>query len=237
MSTPIPPYLVDLIVPSLEVHLLAGTSDAGKTRWLFHSLLEWEQGNEIFPGSGLASHPVPWVYVAGDRTERAAIRTLQDMGLNPNNIPLMPAFGSSHKPIYKIIEEAHHRSAHLVVIEGFQKFIEGPGQARDVQQFLENMSGYTDPSRLNGTGGLTILGVVESPKLKPNERYSDARQRVSGVSAWGYYSNTIFLIERMPSDLRSGKDNPHRMMYVCPKQGKRLEIEGGFNQNGHLVFP
>lgn len=235
MSTPIPPFLIDLILPAWEVHLLAGTSDAGKTRWLFHTLLEWEQGNDVFPGHGLASHPVPWVYVAGDRTERAAIRTLQDMGMNPNSIPLIPAFGSSFKPMYKIIEEAHKRGAHLIVVEGFQKFIEGPGQARDVQQFLENMSGYTDP--IQSSGGCTILGVVESPKLKPHERYEDARQRVSGVSAWGYYSNTIFLIERNRADLKAGLDSPARTMFVCPKQGKRLTLAGGFDSGGHLTFP
>jgi hypothetical protein len=233
MSTIIPTYLIESCLPAFEVHLLAGVSDAGKTRWLFHTLLEWEQGLPIF---GLPSHPVPWVYVAGDRTERAAIRTLQDMSINPNSIPLIPAFGSAHKPIHHIIEEAHKRSAHLIVIEGFQKFIEGPGQARDVQHFLENMSGYTDPVKSNG-GGCTIIGVVESPKLKPNERYDDPRQRVSGVSAWGYYSNTIFLIERLRADLKAGKDSPRRMMYVCPKQGKRLELEGGFQQTGHLTFP
>jgi hypothetical protein len=235
MSSTIPPYLIDFILPAYEVHLLAGVSDAGKTRWLFHALLEWEQGHDIFdPIHSLHSHPVPWVYVAGDRTERAAIRTLQDMGMNPNAIPLIPAFGSSHKPMHRIIEEAHKRGAHLIVVEGFQKFIEGAGQARDVQQFLENMSGYTDPHQ---NGGCTILGVVESPKLKPNERYDDPRQRVSGVSAWGYYSNTIFLIERNKADLKSGTDSPNRTMFVCPKQGKRLTLPGGFDQQGHLTFP
>jgi hypothetical protein len=228
----VPQYLIESVLPAQEVHLLAGVSDAGKTRWLFHMLLEWEQGKDIF---GLKSKPVPWLYVAGDRTERAAIRTLQDMNMNPNSIPLLPAFGSAHKPLRAIIEEAHKRGAHLLVIEGFQKFVEGTGQFRDVQHFLEDMSGYTDPSSLNG--GLTILGVVESPKLKPNERYDDPRQRVSGVSAWGYYSNTIFLIERLRADLKAGKDSPRRMMYVCPKQGKRLEMEGGFDSQGHLTFP
>jgi hypothetical protein len=236
MSTPLtspPQWLIDSVVPANEVHLLAGVSDAGKTRWLFHMLLEWEKGNSIF---GLNSTPVPWLYVAGDRTERAAIRTLSDMGLNPASIPLLPAFGSSHKPLFKIFDEAIKRGAHLLVIEGFQKFVDGTGQFRDVQQFLENMSGYTDPTSTNPSG-FTILGVVESPKLKPNERYDDPRQRVSGVSAWGYYSNTIFLIERFREDLKQGKDNPRRMMYVCPKQGKRLEIAGGFDSQGHLTFP
>jgi len=233
MPPTIPTYLIDLILPAFEVHLLAGTSDAGKTRWLFHMLLEWEQGHEIFPGQGLQSNPVPWVYVAGDRTERAAIRTLADMGLNPSQIPLIPAFGSSHKSIPQIIECAKSKGAHLIVIEGFQKFIEGPGQSRDVQEFLENMSGYTDPTQ---KGGCTILGVVESPKLKPHERYEDARQRVSGVSAWGYYSNTIFLIERNKADLKAGIDSPSRTMFVCPKQGKRLTLAGGFDSAGHLTF-
>lgn len=192
-------------------------------------LLDWEKG---LPVLGLKSNPVPWAYVAADRTERTAHRTLEDMGLSPSQIPLIPAFGRHHKNRRQIIEALAKRGAQFAVIEGFQKFVDAPGLGHQVTNFLEELSTYTDPSP-DFPQGLTILGVVESPKLKPNERYTDARQRVSGVSAWGYYSATVFLIERKtPQDA----SDPRRTLFVCPKHGKRLEVPGSFDKEGHLIF-
>lgn len=224
---PAPPYLIDTILPSQEVHLLAGMSDAGKTRWLFGMLLEWEQGKPIL---GLPSHPVPWLYVAADRTERQAQRTLAAMGHTPSQIPLLPAFGRQRKTRLQILTEASRRGIELIIWEGFKKFLPGSGNDRDVTELLEDLSAYTDPSP-DFPNGLTILGVVETPKMKPMERYSDPRQWVSGAAAWGYYSSTVFIIE-YPNPA-----SPGRILHVCPKQGQRLAIDGGFDTQGRLTFP
>lgn len=228
-SVIIPPYLIDGILPTQEVNLLAGVSDAGKTRWLFHWILDWADGKKVL---GYKTTPVPWVYVSGDRTERNAIRTLQCMGVDPDRIPLIPAFGAQEKSRDKIMEEIAKRGAQFAIIEAFQSLVDAPGHGHQVKSFLSKMSAFTENYKMF-PNGLTILGVVESPKLKPNERYTDPRQRVSGVSAWGYYSQTIFLIERPDP---KATDDPRRVLYVCPKQGKRYELSGAFDDQGHLSF-
>lgn len=232
MTTPsivIPPYLIDSILPTQEVNLLSGVSDAGKTRWLFHWLLDWAQGRKVL---GYRTTPVPWVYVSGDRTERNTIRTIRDMHIDPDLIPRIPAFGGDEKDMAKIMYEVAKMGAQFAVIEAFQSFVEAPGLAHQVKKFLSRMSAYTEDYKMF-PNGLTILGVVESPKLKPNERYTDPRQRVSGVSGWAYYSQTIFLIERPNPKLT---DDPNRTLFVCPKQGRRYELDGTFNELGHLIF-
>ena len=222
-------FIIEPFLPTQEVHLLAGTSDAGKTRWLFSWLLEWQQGNAVV---GCKSYPVPWVYVAGDRTERTANRTLLDMGIDPEKVPIIPAFGKDRKTKRQLMEAIAKSGARFAVIEAFQRYIEPPGLSYQVTAFLDEMSCYTEVSK-DFPQGLTILGVVESPKLKPQERYQDARQRVSGVSAWGYYSSTVLLIERKDP---TAADDPRRILYVCPKAGRRMEIEGSFNDGGMLHF-
>lgn len=225
---PTPPYLIDNIMPSLEVHLLAGASDAGKTRWLLHFIPDWAAGNAIL---GQVSHPVPWMYVSADRTERGFHRTCSKMSINPASIPYLPAFGANRKSMREIIGCAAAARVELLVIDGLQKFVEPPHGMPQVQEFLETLSAYCDPS-LQFPNGLTFLGTVESPKMKPMEKYDDPRQRVSGVAAWGYYSETVFAIERKSKDAA----DPIRTLFVCSKQHPRIQIDGTFDPSGHLVF-
>jgi hypothetical protein len=80
---------------------------------------------------------------------------------------------------------------------------------------------------------MTIIGVVESPKLKPQERYENPRWRVSGAAAWAHYSETIFLIE--PSFAKD-IDKPERKLYVCPRNAPGMELKGAFDKHGRLTF-
>lgn len=217
-------------MPAQEVHLLTGDSNAGKTRWLIGALLEWEQGLPIL---GCKSNPVPWAYASPDRTGRSFERTLNGMGLSLTQVPFIEAFGAHSKRMEQIVQVAAEHKVELLVIEGFQKFVEPPGQGRQVQEFLEYLSKKTERSR-EFPNGLTFLGVAESPKMKPKERYEDPRQRVSGAAAWAYYSETVFVMER-----KNPKDNrdPERILHVSPKQGVNLALEGGFDVQGRLRFP
>lgn len=222
-------HLIDKIMPRNEVHLLGGTSDAGKTRFLFRFLLDWYGGSKTL---GYDSTPCPWLYVCADRTTRSAIRTMEDMSIDPASIPMIGAFGAENKNMRQIVQEATKRKVELVVVEAFQRFVEGRQGPKDVESYLNHLSTYTDPCP-ERPNGLTFFGVCESPKLKPQERYQDARQRITGVSAWGYFSSTVFLIEREdPTDAT----NNNRRLFVCPKVGQRVDLPGRFDQNGHLTF-
>lgn len=215
-------YIVDLIIPAEEVHLLGGPSGAGKTRWLMHTLLEWEDGAGFLD---FRSHPVPWVYVAADRSVSSVQRTLRGMGIQPGRILAIPAWDKG-MGVNEIMDQIVASKATLVVWESFGSFVDPPGNGPQVKKFLQRMAKFARECHL------TIIGVVESPKQKPYERYENPRQRVSGAAAWGHFSETIFLVE--PDQVEDPGD-PYRTLYVCPRNGPGMKISLCFDMQGRLL--
>jgi AAA domain len=222
--------LIHRILPAPRIHLLGGNSNAGKTRFIIPTMLEWQKGEPIL---GFKSHPVPWAYVVGDRLLAEAEATMEDMGIDPASITKIPAFGPDNKNASQIMREAARLKVGLIVWEGFSDFNPGRDHRRDVREYLSTISAACYANEFH-KGGLTIIGIMESPKLKPAERYQDPRQRISGVASWGYHSSTVMLIEATdPKDL----SNTARKLYVSVKNGISFECDGGFNlATGQLSF-
>lgn len=223
--------LVDKILPAGRVHLLGGVSDAGKTRFIIPAMVSFARG---LPFLGHASHPVPWAYVSGDRVLEEAHDTISSMGIDPVTIPIIPAFGKDNKSTPSAVMAAAADLTpppQLLVIEGFHDLVPGKDTRHDVRTFLSNMAAYCLDSHAF-PAGLTILGIVESPKLKPNERYRNPRQRISGVSSWGFHSSTVILIEEAAEDYSF--ETPGRTIWVCMKNAKRLKLAAEFNEKGQL---
>lgn len=217
-----PEYLIDSILPSGEIHLLGGPSGAGKSRWLFDTLLTWQDGLPIL---GFASHPTLWVYVATDRSLKSVRRTLTQMGIDPARIPIIPAWDEKMN-IYQIQDEVDRQGAHLAVIESFGSFVDPPGNSQCVKKFLNPIG-----SNWCQKQDKTILGVMESPKSKPYEKYENPRQRISGAAGWAHYCETIFLIE--PTNVKDPTD-PHRTFSCCPRNASGMELSFRFNSVGRL---
>ena len=222
--------LVDKVLPARRVHLLAGVSDAGKTRFIIPAMVDFQEGK---PFLGHTSHPVPWAYVIGDRLEEEAHDTISSMGIDPSKIQMIPAFGPHNKSYRQIMAAAAKLDPipQLLVIEGFADLVGGKDSRRDVREFLGTMGAYCCDKKLF-PAGLAVLGVVETPKMKPGEIYGNPRQRVSGVSAWGYHSSTIILIEKAGTDV--SMETPDRSMWVCMKNSRREKLAAQFNEAGCL---
>jgi hypothetical protein len=214
-------FLVESILPSQEIHLMAGPSGSGKTRWLFDTLLQWHAG---LPVLGFESNPVPWVYVSADRSLASVNRTLEAMRIPRESIPLVSAW-SEHLELGGIFDKIKKSGAKLAVVESFGSFVDPPATANCVKQFLGRVDRFMQETET------TFLGVVESPKLKPSEKYENPRQRISGVATWGHYAETIFLLE--PHDAATPAD-PFRILNVCPRNGPGMTLELCFDKEGHL---
>lgn len=211
MSEPQPSYLVERIFPSREIHLIAGPSGAGKTKWLLETLIGWHAG---LPVLGYRSHPVPWIYASADRSIEGVRRNVDDMGIDPRKLPFIPAW-DHQLSINAIFEEAKHNGAQLVVIEAFGSFVDPPSRNNQVKAFLSSVS------RILRAEDMTVIGVMESPKMKPRERYENPRQRISGVAAWGHFSETIVLIEpSLPSTA-----SPERVLWLCPRNAPMVKYD------------
>src|SRR5215472_13455522 len=113
--------VVDVIFPSQGISLVAGPTGAGKTRWLVEALLDWQQGKPIL---GYTSHPRPWLYVCGDRSQTEAEHTMLDLGVDLTKVPLFPAFGLVPAiGATEILDEAESRRVELIVWEGFGSYV------------------------------------------------------------------------------------------------------------------
>lgn len=216
-----PSYLIEDILPSTEIHLLGGPTGSGKTRWLFDTLSDWEQG---LPVLGKQSHPVPWVYVAADRTIDGVNRTLDTMEIPRDAFSVIPAW-DDHMTFPNIIDEIEKKHAKLAIIEGFGQFVEPPGHSHQVRTFL------CAATTLCKCSDITIIGVVEAPKMKPKDTYANPRQRISGVATWGHHVETIFLME--PANAGSPTD-PSRVLTVCPRNNAAIVRKFVFSTEGHL---
>jgi len=218
-----PHFLIETLLPACELSLMAGPSGAGKSRWLFDNILRWQKGEEIL---GHRSFPVPWLYVSSDRSEASVKRTFEDMGIDPNEVPLLPAWDMELE-FNGILDEIQKRRPGLAVIESFGSFVDPPANGKCVKQHIQRSARFM---RRTGT---TIWGVMESPKLKPFERYENPRQRISGAAAWGHFSETIFLLE--PSNPKLPQD-PGRTLYICPRNGAGLSLDMVFDSKGHINY-
>lgn len=222
--------LIDILLPRHRVHVLGGVSDAGKTRFIIPAMLDFASGKPLFAHT---SHPVPWAYVSGDRSLQEAHDTISSMDINPATISIIPAFGKENKKFNQIIEAASllRPCPQLLIIEGFQDLPVGDFR-RDVRTFLSNANAYCQPSK-EFPLGLTLIGILESPKMKPNEKYSNPRQRISGVSSWGFHTSTVMLLEAAKDD--PSYETEYRDIWFCVKNGKRVKYSLIFNEKGQLV--
>lgn len=217
-------YLVDVLLPKHEVHLLAGPSGAGKTRWLLNQLLLWERGERFL---GFNVHPTPWAYVAGDRSFSSLRHTLNDMYITFNDIPnKIPAWEKDMNAFAILDAIQALKGHHLVVWEAFGSFVEAPQMNTQVKAWLSRISKFCR------THDKTIIGVVESPKMKPYERYNNPRQRVSGVAAWSHFVENIFLVENEDYEKT---DNPERILWACGRNSPLLKYRLCFDLQNRLL--
>jgi RecA-family ATPase len=227
-----PEYLIEEILPSREVHLIGGPSGGGKTTWLFQVLLDWQQGKDVL---GHRSNPVPWVYISTDRSTNGVERVLQRMHINASDIPYVSTIGTDGETIYDAMKAglAKVPGAKLIVIEGMSGLLPSGSRSQNdggyqlVRRFLGRLNKWCQDN------DVTIIGIVHSPKMREDSRYSDPRQRVMGSVAWAAYTETVFLIE--PTASGSKETAGLRTLIVLPRNSPTLYLDFQFNANGRLV--
>lgn len=225
--------IVDKIFPEQTIHLVAGSTGAGKSRWLLEWLADWQQGKAVIDGH--TSHPVPWLYVSGDRSEKEANATIADLGINPSTIPLLPAFGIM-PPIgpLGILEIAEKKDIGLLVWEGFGQYVESNAGSSKVKAWLNMIVwrlSHTQPGHQRKRP-LTIIGVMEQPKMKPRDKYQNARQRISGPAAWGHTASTIVLVEHALPSCKG----PDRKLEIYPHHGGSELLLNASLATGHFTI-
>jgi len=205
------------------VHLCGGPSGAGKTRWLMTTLQnQWRLGKSVL---GHKSYPVPYCYVPMDRPYASVEETLLSLKLDPDKMKVIPAMDMGIKSINQVIDVAKDMGAKLMVIEMFAYLIEGPETRESVRDFMGACQ-----RALTGTG-MTIIGTMESPKMRPRDVYRNPRQRISGPASWGHCAETIILVEPDP---RRPETSTYRTVGIYPRNGRAESFAMRFRGDGRL---
>ena len=220
-------WLVENILPSREVHLVAGPSGAGKTTWLLQFIQDWSAGKPIF---NCRSHPADYVYVSGDRSLESVARTFERVGIKLEDIPHMSLVDIDDRDNVNTVFNAilaKHPQAKVIFMEGIAAIVPGGKNLdyRTVAQFILRLTALCQKN------DRTIVGVVHSSKVKKEDRYQNPRQRVHGSVAWAAYTETIFLME--PLDPENADDH-RRMLTVLPRNSAEEQHIFEFTAEGRL---
>lgn len=219
-------YLINPLIQTELVHLCAGPSGAGKTRWLLPMLYnQWRRGKDVL---GHRSYPVPWAYVVMDRPYSSVESTLLSLDLDPQMINIIPAMDMEFKSISQVVDCAKDMGAKLMVIEMFSYLLPGPENRENVRAFMGAVQ------RMLAQTGMTIIGTMESPKMKQRDVYKNPRQRISGPASWGHCAETIILVEPDP---KRPEDSPYRTISIHTRNGQAEMFHGEFRRDGkiHLI--
>lgn len=218
-------YIIDQLFPRRALHLCAGASGAGKTILLLETFAcHWAQGRDVF---GYKSYPESWLYVSGDRSAEDVWRKVDSLGIPRTAVPFLPAYATG-KPTLdweKIFNQILATGAKTVIWEGFGRYIADNAGGRVVDAWLEQVTCQIQKH------DITLIGVVEQPKMKPRDKYPIPRQRISGPAAWGHHSSTVVLVE-FKNEKQSS--NPGRIVHIIVHDGGApIELEATL-EGGHF---
>lgn len=222
------PCLIDGILPTKAIHLLGGSPGAGKTRFSFGLIDQWQREQ---PFLDHAVTPAPYCFVSLDRPRDSVEETLETMGLQDQITRLLclDELPPDHK-VDAVIDAAckKYPDTQMLFIEGFQLF------AGDfINRYTPVANLLKKTSRYCATTGRTILGVCHASKTKKGAEFLKGRDRIGGTVAWSAFSETVIIVDADEEtkirtvDIypRNAPEERHQMMMTaggvliaCPKE-------------------
>jgi hypothetical protein len=227
-------WMVDKIMGTGQVHILAGPSGSGKTSWILPFIKEWSEGKLIF--NRYQSFSQPYIYLSCDRSMNELDQTLTRLGLRDWDIPcfsieeLETKWGLDHNRV--IVEDLPRIFPWCKVF-----FIEAIGWFAPSGSKNHN---YTDIlrywSRIRATyeeRGLTIVGTTHAPKSKADMKYANARDRIIGSVAQAGVASTIMVFDlEDEGDVR----NSGRLITLLPRNEPNQIFRYALDNNGKFVY-
>lgn len=209
LADPSTRYLIDQILPRQAVHLIGGSSGAGKTRLIFPLLDRWSRGEDIW---GHRSYPVPWAYISGDRTRESVYTTLDQLDIDIDTVRGIWAVDDGVLDLKVLITKALSLTPRpkFVFVEGLASLMSDltdMNKYKHVAKFLVNLG------KQCAKDDLTILGSTHATKVKTDAKFANPRERLMGSTAWAAYSETIFVLETIKPD----EENSQRKLFILPR--------------------
>jgi hypothetical protein len=212
-----------------QVHLVAGPSGVGKSRWLYPALSAQFNKEEYF---GHPSFGLPYLVIALDRGGHSLTRTLNSMDLGSIRKHIQEldycTGAEAFKKIRDLVEKCAVTPA-VLLIEGLDIMVEKPNDPAPVAQFLKMLA------KLAFHYHIAIIGTVGSPKMKQKDGgFTSDRDSIFGSAIWGRMTDTIVVMKFIQNKSSGEVEDAFRKMKVMPRDGAPEKFVATF-QGGRLV--
>jgi RecA-family ATPase len=228
------PFIVDPLLPTREIHLLAGGSGAGKSTFACQIAETFIAGGDFF-GHPLV-RPQKVGYMAFDRSHEGMRRTLlRSSTVLPIGFPYYSAITSPefHDPKHHTPDGAIdrfielHPETDILFLDGIGMAFQGDSSSlsevsKFVHRLVRKLAILPHP--------LTIIALHHMAKTKKGNEYAKPRERLHGSVAWAATCETCILIEAEEADLSS----PARTITICPRNAPERVFTYEFDEDGRL---
>jgi hypothetical protein len=219
------PFIVDVLFPRHELHIIGGPAHAGKTMLLFHIMENWSQSLNVF---GYPSHPAKFCYVSCNHSLSACQEAAKCAGISAS-VPMVSLvdvackknFDSVHDLAYSAVKDVE-----VIFLDGILYIAGSSGLDNAiVGEFLSGMI------REMKQREITVVATGRCAKPKDNRSSVRSIDRFLGATAWTELSSTFIAIEpKMPNQPR----NDRRVVTVMPKRAPTFTLAYRFSGEGKL---
>lgn len=229
-------YICNPLLPSREIHLIAGGSGAGKSTFACQIALDLINGGEFF-GLPVAT-PQAVAYIAFDRSEDGMRDTfIRTIGSDTIPFPFYSVTTSKEfaKPEFQTapgaIARVHdlHPELDILFLDAIGMAFTGDSASlSEVSKFIRAMVRelHSRPRPL------AVFALHHMGKVKKGNEYAAPRSRIHGSVAWAATSETVILIE---PEKEEDAANPHRIITLCPRNAPERVFTYTFDEDGRLV--
>jgi hypothetical protein len=221
------------VMPLGRIHILAGASGTGKTRWLFQLIDAMAKG-EDFMGYKTQWHPM--VYCAFDRQVDEQEETMRAVGLDPGIVPhewlrvpdLPRDQGQKDRRLEEIVRGLINKyPATKIFIFDALYILAAHGQMNNYVIMAEWLQRIGEMCREQG---ITVIGVVHSSKQRKGNEITDPRYAAQGSVATGGFTSCQVVAESP-----STEDPEKRLIHIYPRNAPQATFPLVMNNKGILV--
>ena len=171
------------------VHLVAGSSGAGKTSLILDVLPTQARGGAYL---GHVGARLDFLVIFADRGTVSNTETLARMRIVPGSLPMahIPPIANGPLAVAAILTavEAQDELPAVVFVEGADMLVEDASKTHVVAVFMGALRQIAEHY------SLAVILSVGAPKAKPHEQYALKRDQVFGSQAWARLANDVLVM-------------------------------------------
>lgn len=213
MARPHTQYYVDKVLPSGEVHILAGPSRIGKSALFAQALYDWTCKEQVFGLETFGQDKGKACMVTVDRSINETLDAMERVGVPEGAYKVESIRDTPSAGIDQAFEKAP-KDCRILFVEGADAMLNKTTDSREVANFLRYCGTVAQNKRL------ALILSMGTAKLKSNESYLYAPERISGCAQWGRFCSTVFNVAF--EDPGRPNDDVNRLLYISSRNHKGI---------------